>query len=82
MSETLSLRVVLQDTYDSTPATDKERNDLSLVAGSLLIIAWVRVTRGAVRLEERLAIYEPPTTRLVRARAAAPARAGVRRDSI
>ena len=33
MSESLSLRVVLQDTYDSTPATDKEHNDLSLVAG-------------------------------------------------
>lgn len=29
----LSLRVVLQDKYDSTPATGSERNDLSLIAG-------------------------------------------------
>ena len=33
MSERLSLRVVLQDKYDSTPAADAERNDLSLIAG-------------------------------------------------
>lgn len=33
MSERLSLRVVLQDSYDSTPAEGKERNDLSLIAG-------------------------------------------------
>lgn len=33
MSERLSLRVVLQDKYDSTPAAGAERNDLSLIAG-------------------------------------------------
>ena len=33
MSERLSLRVVLQDKYDNTPAEGKERNDLSLIAG-------------------------------------------------
>jgi putative salt-induced outer membrane protein YdiY len=33
MSERLSLRVVLQDSYDSTPAAETERNDLSLIAG-------------------------------------------------
>jgi len=33
MSDRLNLRVVLQDTYDSTPATDTVRNDLSLIAG-------------------------------------------------
>ena len=33
MSDRLSLRVVLQDSYDSTPAVDTERNDLSLIAG-------------------------------------------------
>lgn len=55
---------------------------LGLVAGSLLIIAWVRVTRGVIRLEERLAIYEPPRTRSVLAKAAAPARAGMRQDNI
>lgn len=29
----LNLRIVLQDTYDNTPAQDTERNDLSLIAG-------------------------------------------------
>ena len=33
MTERVSLRVVLQDKYDSTPAADTERNDLSLIAG-------------------------------------------------
>ena len=33
MSDRLSLRVVLQDKYDNTPAEGKERNDLSLIAG-------------------------------------------------
>ena len=33
MSDRLSLRVVLQDKYDNTPAAGKERNDLSLIAG-------------------------------------------------
>lgn len=33
MSEHLNLRVVLQDKYDNTPASGKERNDLSLIAG-------------------------------------------------
>jgi putative salt-induced outer membrane protein YdiY len=33
MSERLSLRVVLQDNYDSTPAAETKRNDLSLIAG-------------------------------------------------
>lgn len=33
MNDHLSLRVVLQDTYDSTPAAEAERNDLSLIAG-------------------------------------------------
>lgn len=33
MSERLSLRVVLQDKYDSTPAAGAEYNDLSLIAG-------------------------------------------------
>ena len=33
MSEKLSLRVVLQDKYDSTPAAGAEYNDLSLIAG-------------------------------------------------
>lgn len=33
INASLSLRVVLQDRYDSTPATGKERNDLSLIAG-------------------------------------------------
>ncbi|MGD9612529.1 MAG: YdiY family protein [Kiritimatiellia bacterium] len=33
MSERLSLRVVLQDKYDNTPAAGKERNDLGLIAG-------------------------------------------------
>lgn len=33
MTARVSLRVVLQDKYDSTPAADKERNDLSLIAG-------------------------------------------------
>jgi putative salt-induced outer membrane protein YdiY len=33
MSERLSLRVVLQDNYDSTPAAETKRNDLNLIAG-------------------------------------------------
>ena len=33
MNDRLSLRVVLQDKYDSTPAPGAERNDLSLIAG-------------------------------------------------
>ena len=33
MNDHLSLRVVLQDKYDSTPAAGAERNDLSLIAG-------------------------------------------------
>lgn len=33
MTERLSLKVVLQDKYDSTPAPGAERNDLSLIAG-------------------------------------------------
>ena len=33
MNDHLSLRVVLQDKYDSTPAPGAERNDLSLIAG-------------------------------------------------
>ncbi|HRT04269.1 MAG TPA: DUF481 domain-containing protein [Kiritimatiellia bacterium] len=33
MSDRLSLRVVLQDKYDNTPAEGKERSDLSLIAG-------------------------------------------------
>ncbi|HPY62663.1 MAG TPA: DUF481 domain-containing protein [Kiritimatiellia bacterium] len=33
MSERWSLRVVLQDKYDSTPAADAEHNDISLIAG-------------------------------------------------
>ena len=33
INDRLSLRVVLQDRYDSTPAAGKERNDLSLIAG-------------------------------------------------
>ena len=33
MNDRLSLRVVLQDKYDNTPAEGKERNDLSLIAG-------------------------------------------------
>ena len=33
MSDRLSLRVVLQDKYDNTPAEGKERNDFSLIAG-------------------------------------------------
>lgn len=33
MSERLSLRVVLQDTYDNTPAPGADRNDVSLIAG-------------------------------------------------
>ena len=34
---------------------------LALIAGSLLIIVWVRKTRGAVLLEDRLAVYERST---------------------
>lgn len=33
INDHLSLRVVLQDKYDSTPAPGSERNDLSLIAG-------------------------------------------------
>ena len=33
MNDHLSLRIVLQDKYDSTPAPGAERNDLSLIAG-------------------------------------------------
>ncbi|HOU21608.1 MAG: DUF481 domain-containing protein [Kiritimatiellae bacterium] len=33
INDRLSLRVVLQDRYDSTPAAGKDRNDLSLIAG-------------------------------------------------
>lgn len=33
LNDHLSLRVVLQDKYDNTPAEGKERNDLSLIAG-------------------------------------------------
>ena len=33
MTERVSLRLVLQDKYDSTPAATAERNDLSLIAG-------------------------------------------------
>lgn len=33
MTATLSLRVVLQDKYNSTPAPGKDENDLSLIAG-------------------------------------------------
>jgi putative salt-induced outer membrane protein YdiY len=33
MTDRVSLRVVLQDKYDSTPAVGAERNDLSLIAG-------------------------------------------------
>jgi putative salt-induced outer membrane protein YdiY len=33
MSERVSLRVVLQDKYDSTPAAGAKRNDLGLIAG-------------------------------------------------
>ena len=33
MNDHLSLRIVLQDKYDSTPAPGAERNDLSLLAG-------------------------------------------------
>ena len=33
MNDRLSLRVVLQDKYDNTPALNAERNDLSLIAG-------------------------------------------------
>ena len=33
LNDHLSLRVVLQDKYDSTPAPGAERNDLSLIAG-------------------------------------------------
>jgi hypothetical protein len=33
MSERLSLRVVLQNNYDSTPAAETKRNDLNLIAG-------------------------------------------------
>ncbi len=33
MNETLSLRVVVQDKYDSTPAAGAEYNDVSLIAG-------------------------------------------------
>lgn len=33
MSDRLSLRMVLQDKYDNTPAPGAERNDLSLIAG-------------------------------------------------
>ena len=33
VSTRVSLRVVLQDKYDNTPALGAERNDLSLIAG-------------------------------------------------
>ncbi len=33
MTERISLRIVLQDKYDSTPAAGTQRNDLSLIAG-------------------------------------------------
>ncbi|MGE5602552.1 MAG: lysostaphin resistance A-like protein, partial [Nitrososphaerales archaeon] len=33
---------------------------LALLAGALAVVAWVRFTRGAVRLQERLAIYQRP----------------------
>jgi membrane protease YdiL (CAAX protease family) len=33
---------------------------LALLVGSLLIIAWIRVTRGVVRTADRLAVYERP----------------------
>ena len=33
MTERVSLKLVLQDKYDSTPATETEYNDLSLIAG-------------------------------------------------
>ena len=33
ISDHLSLRVVVQDKYDNTPAPGAERNDLSLIAG-------------------------------------------------
>lgn len=37
---------------------------LALVAGSLLILAWVRRTRGLAALEIRLAIYDEPGGRV------------------
>jgi membrane protease YdiL (CAAX protease family) len=33
---------------------------LALLAGSLAIVAWVRLTRGTVQPQDRLATYEPP----------------------
>ena len=38
MNERLSLRVVLQNKYDNTPAPGKERNDLSLIAGIGIVL--------------------------------------------
>ena len=33
MNDRLTLRVVVQDKYDSTPAAGAEHNDLSVIAG-------------------------------------------------
>jgi uncharacterized protein len=33
---------------------------LALLVGSLLIVAWVRLTRGAVKLQDGLAVYQRP----------------------
>jgi len=38
MTERLGLRLVLQDKYDSTPAPEQEKNDVSLVSG--LTLKW------------------------------------------
>lgn len=43
---------------------------LALLAGSLAVIAWVRLTRGAVRVQDSLATYESPAPAVGGTRAA------------
>ena len=50
---------------------------LALLAGSLAVVGWVRLTRGAARPEDRLAVYEPPAAEPPAA-ASQPSRPGVR----
>jgi membrane protease YdiL (CAAX protease family) len=39
----------------------------ALVLGSVVIVLWLRWTRGAAQLEQRLAVFSPPAPRPVKA---------------
>jgi hypothetical protein len=40
---------------------------VALALGSVLIVLWLRWTRGATQLDQRLAVFSPPAPRPVKA---------------